>query len=172
MKELYVHEPDGKNIRLEVERFIEEDSEWVAPLADALLKTSPDRSPRGLATHALHFVQSIPNSTNFSTGTSYLTPLGVLFENKGDCDSKSSLLASILSNLGIKWTLLDTPKHMVIGIAVPRQSNDAYYSGDLDYIVGETTIKNFPLGRWAPNQTDQRIKTIGPAKPKPPKLID
>jgi transglutaminase-like putative cysteine protease len=174
MEELYVHDTEKKAIRLELERFVEEDSPTLKPLSNSLLLTSPDKTPRGLASHALGFVQSLPYGTQFKTKTTSLTPIGVLVENKGDCDSKSSLLVAILKGMGINSRLLELPEHMVVGIEVPINLNDAYYQcpDGKKYVVAETTVRNLPLGIWDTRQLGKPIREIKPYKAKPPKLTE
>lgn len=174
MEELYVHDHKNKTIRLELERFIEEDSPTLKPLADSLLLSAPDKTPRGLASHALGFVQSLPYTTQFKTKTTSLTPIGVLVENKGDCDSKSSLLVAILNGMGIESRLLEIPGHMIVGIEAPMYLSDAYYQcpEGKKYIVAETTVKNLPLGIWDKKQLGKPVREIKPYKAKPPKLTD
>lgn len=174
MEELYVHSVGEKKIRLELERFVMEDLENIKPLAQELIRTSPDKSPRGLVKHTLSFVQSIPYSSTFATRTTSLTPIGVLVENKGDCDSKSSLLVCILTAMNINSRLLEIPGHMMVGVDIPLESNEAYFQsqGDIKYIVAETTIRNLPLGVWDNNHLGKPVKCIEPYKPKPPKIKD
>jgi transglutaminase-like putative cysteine protease len=175
MKETYVHDTNRKNnIRLELERFVHEDSEHLKPLANALIVSSPDKSPRGLVAHALSFVQSLPYSTTFRTRTTSLTPIGVLVENKGDCDSKSSLLVAILNGMGIKAILLDIPGHMMVGVDIPIESGEAYFEGadSKKYLIAETTIQNLPLGTWDDKHLGKPVRAIESYKPKPPKLQD
>lgn len=174
MEELYVHGDKKGQIRLELERFVEEDSKTLKVLSTALIVSAPIKSPRGLASHALSFVQSVPYSTNFKTGTTSLTPIGVLVENVGDCDSKSSLLVAILNGMSIEARLLDIPGHMMVGISIPIEDNEAYFLDidDKKYLVAETTIINLPMGVWDKNHFGKPVKAIKPYKAKPPKLSD
>jgi hypothetical protein len=172
MEELYVHDHKERTIRLELERFVEEDSEPLKPLATALMVSSPDKSKRGLAKHALSFVQSIPYGTVFKTRTTSLTPIGVLIENRGDCDSKSSLLVSILKGMGIDSLLLDIPSHMMVGIDIPIEDHEAYFLDESGkkWVVAETTIEGLPMGVWDKKHFGKPAKAIPPYRPKPPKI--
>lgn len=174
MEELYVHDHQNRKLRLELERFISDDTETLKVLANTLIVSAPDKSRRGIAKHALSFVQSIPYSTTFQTKTTSLTPMGVLLENKGDCDSKSSLLVTILNGMGIESLLLDIPGHMMVGINLPINDGEAYFSGNdgKKYLIAETTLQNLPMGVWDKNHLGKPVRVIKPYKPKPPNLKD
>ncbi|MGQ8365000.1 hypothetical protein [Glaciecola sp. 1036] len=74
---------------------------------------------------ALSWIQSIPyddlENRITSNGAGFLSPIELLKMNRGDCDSKSTLLAALLmgynENLDITMVLL--PQHALIGIPLP-----------------------------------------------------
>jgi hypothetical protein len=138
-----------EHVRLYWEKFIAKDAPHLKGLAEALVQTSKDKSQRGVAEHALSFVQSIPYSAKFDNKSGYITPIRVLMDNKGDCDSKSALYAAILDNLNIKWKLLYYPEHVLIGVNVPRYSGDSYLPDNEDYVLAEPAGPYLRrLGSW------------------------
>lgn len=132
-------------------------------LTQALTATAPAKDARSLAAHALSFVQSIPYSRTFSNGTDYQTPIGVLLENKGDCDSKSTLLAALLANWGIPWTVLcsNNIRHAIAGIGVdPVPGDETITQNGRTFVVAETTTSGWKLGKTSPT-TSQELENGG-----------
>jgi len=90
----------GGRLRPDYAALAHRDRAAVAPLARAIgAAAGPDRQAR-LAL-ALTFVQSLPYDDTPARGGSeaFLPPLAVLAENRGDCDSKATLLAALLAEL-------------------------------------------------------------------------
>lgn len=153
-------------VRLNYERFISQDAPHLGELVTALKQSSKDKSVRGLAEHTLAFVQSIPYSTDFDNKSGYITPIRVLVENKGDCDSKSALMAAIMSGMDIKWKLLDYPGHILIGVCVPRKPGDAVLVRDQEYVLAEPAGPALRrLGSWEEMEGLQGV--IGEYVPPP-----
>lgn len=113
-------------------RIIDTSSSELGDVAEALLQAAGGEQvePRQLLDFLLAFVQSIPydplQSTDGQRGTGYLLPRQVLETNRGDCDSKVALLASLWRYLKpeIPQVLLFVPDHALLGIALPAQSQD------------------------------------------------
>jgi hypothetical protein len=176
LQEQFVPVEGEKNtVRFNYEKFIAEDAPRLGGLVESLKQSSPDPSPRGLAEHALGFVQSIPYSTKFENKAGYLSPIGVLVEGKGDCDSKSSLMASILTQMGIRWKLVEVKmkkiNHLLVAISVPRSPNDSSFPGQEEYVMAETTNPGWALGQW--NATPEIEGLISPkTEPEVKPVID
>ncbi|WP_448565627.1 transglutaminase domain-containing protein [Thalassotalea ganghwensis] len=101
---------------------------------------------RKVTNYLLGFVQNIPYETLESRATSlgagYNPPLRVLWENKGDCDSKATLTVAMLRALmpRIKMALVFIDKHALLGINVPPQGNDSQITIDnVTYVLADPT---------------------------------
>ena len=98
-------------------------------LAEALLQAAGGEQtpPRDLFNYLLAFVQAIPyqqlQSEDGRRGSGFLLPQQVLSNNRGDCDSKVTLLASLWRYLQpeIPLVLLFVPDHALLGVALPAQ---------------------------------------------------
>lgn len=129
-------------------------------LCKALEASSPSKDIRCLAEHALGFVQSIPYSTRVSNGGECQTPVGVLLENRGKCDSKSALLAAILAEWNIPWILVGVPRHMFVGMGVPvRHGERTVAQNGRNFLVAETTTAGWAAG--ATTKNDARMLDAG-----------
>lgn len=151
-------------IRFHYEKFITQDSPHLKELAQSLNNTAPDKSKRGLAEHTLAFVQSIPYSTDFKNKAGYITPIQVILENKGDCDSKSALMAAILNQLGIDSKLLDYPNHILIAVDVPRYKDDSFLPENGFVLAEPAGPGRTRLGSWVYRK---RLEEVISPKPDP-----
>lgn len=131
----------------------------VQPLAQAMLtQVNRGGSARDMMNMALSFFQTIPYDTlrdrYTSSGAGFETPLRMLAENRGDCDSKSvaylSLLRHYYPDLGL--VMVYTPEHAFVGINIPQQGNDAAIEVDgLKYVLAEPVGPALvPLGEVSP----------------------
>jgi len=160
-RDLYEAMPPSKGqsvqmVQINYPKRVKESQGALSGLAKALKLSAPQKDDRSLAIHALRFVQSIPYSTKFSNKADYQTPVGILVENRGDCDSKSVLLAGILANWGIDTIFIQLRDHMLLGICVPSFGDERVIrlSGQ-EFAVAETTITGWKLGSAAPNVLQQ-----------------
>lgn len=131
------------------------------------LKPSLPADPRGKVARSLAFIQSIPYYTKFYNDANFQTPIGMFTENKGDCDTKSVCLTTILYDLGFNSILLLTDNHMLMGAAIPKQKSDVSISlNGVTYVLLEPTGGGFRLGQVAPSSMDQltaqKYTIIGP----------
>lgn len=125
------------------------------PVGKALMNQSQDRSPRGIANAALAFLQSIPYDTlqdrATSNGSGFTTPYGMLALNKGDCDTKSVALISILRGLNgrLPMVMVYTKNHAFVGIQIPAVSGDRVLTIDKKiYVLTEPAGPAlYPLGK-------------------------
>lgn len=131
LKESYLQQasgPWGENgIRPDYARLIEESSSELGDVAEALLQLAggEQADPRTRLQWLLLFVQTIPYQTLQSRdglrGSGFLLPRQVLLENRGDCDSKSALLASLWRYLqpDIPSRMVLVPEHALLALALP-----------------------------------------------------
>lgn len=123
-----------------------------------ILEKASIKNIRKVTNYVLGFVQSIPYSTLESrvnsSGAGFVPPLKLLWGNKGDCDSKVTLTASLLRALmpRIKMALVFIDNHALIGIDIPPEGDDvvATHNG-VSYVLAEPTGPAlFTLGTVAP----------------------
>ncbi|AWB66994.1 hypothetical protein C2869_11345 [Saccharobesus litoralis] len=127
-------------------RFAIESMNLLTPLNQYIATEYGGYPTRYIINYILAFVQSIPyqdlENRRDSHGAGFNPPNRLLLENKGDCDSKSTLMASILRGVfprvGIAIILL--PDHALIGIQIPYQKSDDYVEVDgTHYVLAEPT---------------------------------
>ena len=129
------------------------------PLRDPILNTVSIKNIRKVTDYTLGFVQSIPysrlESRVTSLGAGFSTPLKVLWENQGDCDSKVTLTGAILRALmpRVKIIFVFIDQHALIGIDVPARAGETSieYQGS-NYLLAEPTgPAKLLLGKIAPD---------------------
>lgn len=114
---------------------------------------------RQVTDYVLSFIQSIPysplESRVSSSGAGFNTPLKLLWENQGDCDSKVTLTASLLRGLmpRISMVLVFVDQHAFIGIAIPPSGDEITITENgVTYVLAEPTGPALlPLGKLAPS---------------------
>lgn len=108
------------------------------PVATAIRNATRGKDTRETVNYALHFIQNIPynqlQNRYTSNGAGFYTPYGLLYNNRGDCDTKSVALAAIIRNLypNVRMVMVYTPGHAFIGLGF-RPSK-----GDLSLDLGGT----------------------------------
>jgi hypothetical protein len=128
-------------------RYIVENTAVLKPLAQAFVENVPKTSaPRDYVNLMLSWVQSIPYNTLEnrleSNGGGYLPPLSVVANNQGDCDSKSTLMATLLRawRPQVKMVMIYLPGHALLGINLPGQKNEKTFDvGGIEYLMMEPT---------------------------------
>lgn len=96
---------------------------------------------RHIINYMLSFVQSIPYNTLEnrieSHGAGYSPPNRLLYENQGDCDSKSVLMAALLRSIFSKMgvVIIYLPDHALVGFQIPYQKTDDYVKINGNYYV-------------------------------------
>ncbi len=119
------------------------------------LKSTGPRDSRGLVSHALEFVQSIPYARYANEGADFQTPIGLFTDNKGDCDTKAVALGSILDSWGINYVFLLMPDHLFMGIELPKRDGEKSFSyAGKTYILAEPAGIGFPLGVGYPDSIE------------------
>jgi len=126
-------------------------------LKPIILEKASIKNIRKVSNYVLAFIQNIPYSTLesrlTSSGVGFSPPLKLLWENKGDCDSKMTLTASILRSLmpRIKMALVYIENHALIGINVNPTDDDVTVEHQgITYVLAEPTGPALlPLGKIA-----------------------
>ncbi|WP_157447206.1 hypothetical protein [Catenovulum agarivorans] len=122
-------------------RIAKESLEFVQPIVEQVPQELSGYITRDSINFLLSWLQSIPysalESRSESMGLGFNPPNKLLFENQGDCDSKSTLFAAIMRafvpNLGIVMVYL--PNHALVGLQIPYSQADEYIELDGNYYV-------------------------------------
>lgn len=138
---------EGRSVIADYELIVHRHAMAMEPVAAALRK--PGESLRLTVERAVSFLQAIPYSASFSNNSGFQTPVGMLAENKGNCDTKSAALAAILINYGVRTVLIATDAHMFVGIEIPQTDGDASaVFGGVRYVLAEPTgPRILPVGQ-------------------------
>lgn len=109
---------------------------------------------RSVVNDIIEFYQSIPYDTLLEDrGAGFSTPLRLLHENKGDCDTKLVAIASTLKALypNMQIIAIVLPKHVLIGMKIPytREDLKMMHNGE-PYVLAETAGPGLlPIGEIA-----------------------
>lgn len=127
----------------------EADDEYLSKLANVFKSTGEKESLSQIeiANLAVNFVQSIKYTPD-DIGTGYdeypKFPLETLYDEGGDCEDSSILLASLLRELGYGTVLVLFDNHMGVGIVSSQSANFKYEGQDYQYI--ESTNTGWDIG--------------------------
>lgn len=92
-----------------------------------------------------------------------LAPTSFIYTLDGDCDTRSLLLYTVLKHYGydVNIALSLTYRHAVLGINLPIQTyNSLIGSNSTNYCLWETTARNMPPGKFAPEWSDMSQWTL------------
>ena len=108
-------------------RYLNESQRALIPVAQALFdKVGPNRESKEYVNLMLSWIQSIPYNElvekSVSRGSGYLSPIEVLNSNIGDCDSKTTLAATVLKSLlpRLSMAIVYVPGHALLAANLPR----------------------------------------------------
>lgn len=91
------------------------------------------------------------------------TPIEFLADLKGDCDTRTLLLFTILKNFNYDVAIFNSNEYMhsVLGINLPERLNANYkVIKKGDYYLWETTATGIPIGMLSPENEDTRYWNI------------
>lgn len=139
---------DGTNlIRHDHARYAQLSSGQLKPIVDAIVKAQ--QSPgnrREFINIALSWIQNIPydrlTTRRVSNAAGLISPRDLLLQNRGDCDSKSTLMAAILKAYDpkIKVKMVYLSDHALLAIAVPAKPNELTVTQQgVTYVLVEPT---------------------------------
>jgi len=124
--------------------------------ADIAIPQTPNARRIALS-RAIAFFQAIPYEVlgkQRSSGMGFLTPLAVIAENRGDCDSKAVAYAATARTLapGTPVAIVVVPGHALVGLGISPERGDATLTqGGITYVLAE------PVG-----PAPARIGEVGP----------
>lgn len=128
-------------------RIAKESTKDISTLTAAFLKQHPNLRIRDMVDRVLSFVQSIPYSTlenrRQSSGAGFNPPLKLLNNNQGDCDSKVTLMANILSSIypRMQMAIIYLPEHALLAVQVAKRNQERTIK-----IQGRTLVLVEPTG--------------------------
>lgn len=141
-----VNQQGTSGIKPDHVRFAQESREDISTLIKAIETANPTLRGRQLVEYILAFVQSIPYSTlesrYESNGAGFNAPLRLINNNQGDCDSKVTLMATMINAVypRIKVVIIYLSNHALIGVQMTRRKNDKSIKiKDREYILAEPT---------------------------------
>ena len=127
-------------------RFMHESLNDLLPVATALHEKLANTDSRTSLSYISQWIQRIPyqdlTDRRVSDGLSYSPPLKLLRENRGDCDSKSVLLAALLRMLlpDVKLAMIYLPEHAMLAVQLPVTASDmAVNIEGRDYLLVDPT---------------------------------
>ncbi|MDM5130708.1 transglutaminase-like domain-containing protein [Aeromonas piscicola] len=152
--------PDGvPAIKQDHVRIALESRTELAPLAEQLKQagTTETEARQKTVAHMLGFIQAIPyqllDSQSGRSGKGFLSPRQVLEQNRGDCDSKVTLMAAMLAQLfpELRQAMVFVPGHALLGVALPAKPGEATLSweGETYLLMEPTGPGQFAMGRIA-----------------------
>lgn len=108
---------------------------------------------------ALSWIQSIPYNTLedriSSNGSGFAAPKDLIISNRGDCDSKSTLMAALIKAYApsAQIHMIFLPKHALLGVKLkPSKKDKSIKIGKHDFVLFEPTGPAFyTLGEIAPS---------------------
>lgn len=142
-------------------RFIQDSLQALLPVAQALHRTLVSMPSRDSVHYISAWLQQIPyqdlSDRQHSSGNSFSPPLSMLRQNRGDCDSKTVLLAALVRLLlpDVKLALIYLPQHAMLAIQLPVNASD-----DAVSIEGRRYLLVDPTGpaQLAPGQISPQLK--------------
>jgi len=129
------------------------DDEWISSLANSFITEGKknDYSDSKIVEFMISFVQSLEYIDD-KTGTGYdeypKYPLETLYDNGGDCEDTSILLASFIREIGFGVALIELDGHMAVGLKCSDDMPGSYYqyNDDTKYYYVETTSAGWGIG--------------------------
>ncbi len=111
------------------------------------------RNAAGIAGDLLEWTQGFMYERDF-TGSDFVNLTSTLIDRRGDCDSRSLLMALLLKQMGIDAILLVSPKHSHALVAVDVGGAGArFVHNGTGYLVADTTSKE-KIGRISAEMAD------------------
>ncbi len=112
-------------------RYVQESKELLLPVAQAIYDTlEPGSDTRDYVNLLLSWIQTIPYDplqNRFTTnGSGYSNPMELLINNKGDCDSKATLMAALLRALlpNMSIAIVYLPEHALLAVNLSHRSDE------------------------------------------------
>jgi len=152
---MHFQDADGKFIVPDYKRIVERYTVPMRPVALAMRRDLMGLDSRAQFNYILSFFQSIPydrlESRATSNGSGFATPFEVLTRNRGDCDSKTVAMISLLRNFfpQLRMIMILIPEHAFLGVELPQGPGDfALGVEGRRYVLADPTGPGlYPLGQ-------------------------
>jgi hypothetical protein len=152
-----------KAIKHDHARYAQLSVEGTQAIVEAIKKSIENPNDfREFINFTLSWIQSIPYNTLedrvSSNGSGFASPRELIISNQGDCDSKSTLMATIIKayapNADVRMIFL--PQHALLGIKMkPNKKDRSIKIGRKDFVLLEPTGPAFyMLGEIAPSSSN------------------
>lgn len=136
------------------------------PLIQAIGEQLGNNTQRNYINYIASFIQQIPyndlNSKLDSRGDGFVPPNQLLYYNQGDCDSKVTLMSSVIKEIIVtpKMAIIYLPNHAVFGISISSRSDDiSVKHNGVNYILVDVTgPAAMPLGQVG-EETEFQVNT-------------
>lgn len=146
---------NSTSLRHDYSKYVSLSSESIKAVANAIVEIQQNKSPREFIEIALSWIQTIPYNTIESrlnsNGSGFVSPRDLLIQNKGDCDSKSTLLAALLKayNPKLDVQMVYLSDHALLGLAIKPKSTDITVKRQgIEYVLIEPTgPAQYPIGK-------------------------
>lgn len=141
------------------QRLMQDSLNDLLPVATALHDQLVNTAARDTLVYISSWLQQLPyqdlSDRQNSTGSTFNPPLRVLQENRGDCDSKTVLLAALIRMLlpDVKLAIVYLPQHAMLAVQLPGSAADEKVSIEgKEYLLADPTGPALLL----PGQISQR----------------
>jgi hypothetical protein len=136
------------------------------PLIQAIGEQLGNNTQRNYINYIASFIQQIPyndlSSKLDSRGDGFVPPNQLLYYNQGDCDSKVTLMSSVIKEIieTPKMAIIYLPNHAVFGISISSRSDDiSVKHNGVNYILVDVTgPAAMPLGQVV-GETEFQVNT-------------
>ncbi|WP_417439929.1 hypothetical protein [Idiomarina abyssalis] len=136
------------------------------PLIQAIGEQLGNNTQRNYINYIASFIQQIPyndlSSKLDSRGDGFVPPNQLLYYNQGDCDSKVTLMSSVIKEIieTPKMAIIYLPNHAVFGISISSRSDDiSVKHNGVNYILVDVTgPAAIPLGQVG-GETEFQVNT-------------
>ncbi|MDO2948464.1 transglutaminase domain-containing protein [Aeromonas simiae] len=149
----------GEVVKQDHVRIALESRAELAPLAEQFKEEggSEEEARRKSTAAVLAFVQAIPyallDNSGIRGGRGFLAPRQVLLQNRGDCDSKVTLMAALLGQIypNLKQLMIFTPDHALLGVELTASGEEQTleWAGTRYLLMEPTGPAELPLGTLA-----------------------
>ncbi len=148
-------------------RYIRESVKTLVPVSQAFYEKIKENSdPRAYFSMLLGWIQSIPydalEDRVTSNGSGFAPPVGLLFQNLGDCDSKAVLASSMVRAFlpSTKMIMVLLPNHALVGVALTAKDGDTtlQHNGQTYILYDPTGPALIPFGQVS-KDTERYIAT-------------
>ena len=92
----------------------------------------------------------------------------------GDCSNKTTLLASLLEQIGEDYVLLYCPRHITVAVPQGNYANENkldFVYENKPYLIAESTLPGFQIGKTQIGQIERLINVDYVQSPKQIDLI-